>query len=73
MIDLLQLEKYVDYFEIFKEKSRVLSGEVSHIQGKIDTIIKWLDDNNLEAPTILSKLDLPKISENDLEQLSSYN
>ena len=48
LIDLLQLEKYVDYFEIFKEKSRVLSGEVSHIQGKLDTIIKWLDDNNLE-------------------------
>ena len=71
LIDLLQLEKYVDYFEIFKEKSRVLSGEVSHIQGKLDTIIKWLDDNNLEAPTILPKLDLPKISENDLEQLSS--
>ena len=71
LIDLLQLEKYVDYFEIFKEKSRVLSGEVSHIQGKLDTIIKWLDDNNLEAPTILPKLDLPKISENDLEQLGS--
>ena len=71
LIDLLQLEKYVDYFEIFKEKSRVLSGDVSHIQGKLDTIIKWLDDNNLEAPTILPKLDLPKISENDLEQLSS--
>ena len=71
LIDLLQLEKYVDYFEIFKEKARVLSGEVSHIQGKLDTIIKWLDDNNLEAPTILPKLDLPKISENDLEQLSS--
>ena len=71
LIDLMQLEKYVDYFEIFKEKSRVLSGEVSHIQGKLDTIIKWLDDNNLEAPTILPKLDLPKISENDLEQLSS--
>ena len=71
LIDLLQLEKYVDYFEIFKEKSRVLSGEVSHIQGKLDTIIKWLDDNNLEAPTILPKLDLPKITENDLEQLSS--
>ena len=71
LIDLLQLEKYVDYFEIFKEKSRVLSGDVSHIQGKLDTIIKWLDDNNLEAPTILPKLDLPKISENDLEELSS--
>ena len=71
LIDLLQLEKYVDYFEIFKEKSRVLSGDVSHIQGKLDTIIKWLDDNNLEAPTILPKLDLPKISEKDLEELSS--
>ena len=70
LIDLLQLEKYVKFFEIFKENSRILSGDISHIQGKIDTIIKWLDDNNLEAPTILSKLELPKISEKDLEQLS---
>ncbi len=71
LIDLLQLEKYVKYFEIFKENSRVLSGEVSHIQGKVDTIEKWLNDNNLEAPSVLSKLDLPKISEKDEEELSS--
>ena len=71
LIDLLQLEKYVKYFEIFKENSRILSGEVSHIQGKVDTIEKWLNDNNLEAPSILPKLDLPKISEKDEEQLSS--
>ena len=71
LIDLLQLEKYVKYFEIFKENSRILSGDVSHIQGKIDTIEKWLDDNNLETPTILPKLDLPKISEKDEERLSS--
>ena len=71
LIDLLQLEKYVKFFEIFKENSRILSGDVSHIQGKIDTIEKWLDDNNLETPTILPKLDLPKISEKDEERLSS--
>ena len=71
LIDLLQLEKYVKYFEIFKENSRILSGEVSHIQGKVDTIEKWLNDNNLEAPSILPKLDLPKISEKDEEELSS--
>ena len=71
LIDLLQLEKYVKCFEIFKENSRILSGDVSHIQGKIDTIEKWLDDNNLETPTILPKLDLPKISEKDEERLSS--
>ena len=71
LIDLLQLEKYVKYFEIFKENSRVLSGEVSHIQGKVDTIEKWLNDNNLEAPSVLPKLDLPKISEKDEEELSS--
>ena len=71
LIDLLQLEKYVKYFEIFKENSRILSGDISHIQGKIDTIEKWLDDNNLETPTILPKLDLPKISEKDEERLSS--
>ena len=48
LIDLLQLDSYVKYFDVFKELSRNLAGDVSHIQGKIDTIDKWLSDNYLE-------------------------
>ena len=71
LIDLLQLDDYVKYFEVFKELSRTLGGDVSRIQGKIDTIIKWLNDNKLEDTSLLPKLDLPFYSEEDEETLRS--
>ena len=71
LIDLLQLDSYVKYFDVFKELSRNLAGDVSHIQGKIDTIDKWLSDNYLEDTSLLSKLELPFYSEEDEESLRS--
>ena len=71
LIDLLQLDSYVKYFDVFKELSRNLAGDVSHIQGKIDTIDKWLSDNYLEDTSLLSKLELPFYSEEDEEALRS--
>jgi len=71
LIDLLQLDKYVQYFEVFKELSRSMSGNVSMVQGKIDTIEKWLSDNKLEDTSLLSKLELPFYSEEDEEALRS--
>ena len=71
LIDLLQLDNYVKFFEVFKELSRNLSGDVSRIQGKIDTINKWLSDNYLEDTSLLSKLELPFYSEEDEETLRS--
>ncbi|OUX37284.1 MAG: hypothetical protein CBE33_03465 [Candidatus Pelagibacter sp. TMED273] len=71
LIDLLQLDNYVKFFEVFKELSRNLAGDVSRIQGKIDTIDKWLSDNYLEDTSLLSKLELPFYSEEDEETLRS--
>ena len=71
LIDLLQLDNYVKFFEVFKELSRNLAGDVSRIQGKIDTIDKWLSDNYLEDTSLLSKLELPIYSEEDEESLRS--
>ena len=65
LIDLLQLDNYVKYFDVFKELSRNLAGDVSNIQGKIDTIDKWLSDNYLEDTSLLLKLELPFYSEED--------
>ena len=67
----LQLDNYVKYFEVFKELSRTLGGDVSRIQGKIDTINKWLSDNKLEDTSLLPKLELPFYSEEDEETLRS--
>ena len=71
LIDLLQLDKYVAYFEVFRELSRQIGVDVSRIQGKIDTIEKWLNDNKLENISLLSKIDLPIYSEEDGKTLRS--
>jgi DNA repair exonuclease SbcCD ATPase subunit len=71
LIDLLQLDSYVKYFDVFKELSRNLAGDVSNIQGKIDTIDKWLSENYLEDTSLVSKLELPFYSEEDEESLRS--
>ena len=71
LIDLLQLDNYVKYFEVFKEMSRELGTEISSVQGKLSTIEKWLNDNKLEDTSLLPKLDLPIYSEEDEKQLRS--
>ena len=71
LIDLLQLDKYVAYFDVFRELSRTLGSEVSRVDGKIATIEKWLKDNKLEDTSLLSKMDLPKYSEEDGKTLRS--
>ena len=69
LIDLLKLEEYVDYFEVFKEATRVNSHEVTSVNASLGTIEKWLTDNKLEDTSLLSKMDLPKMSEKDGESL----
>ena len=71
LIDLLQLNKYVAYFEVFREISRGIGVDVSRVQGRIATIEKWLTDNKLENTSLLSKVDLPFFSEKDEKNLRS--
>ena len=69
LIDLLKLEEYVEFFDIFKEAARDISFEVNNLNGKSDTIVKWLEENKLESMDILPILNLPKFSESDEQQL----
>ena len=63
LIDLLKLDDYVSYFEVFKEAVRSVSSMVTTEEAKIATIQKWLTDNILEDSSILEKKILPKINE----------
>ena len=65
LIDLLQLDKYVRFFEVFRELSRQVGSDMSRMEGKLATVEKWLSDNILEDTSLLSKMDLPKYSESD--------
>ena len=69
LIDLLKLDDYVAFFETFKEGVRVATQEVTALTAKTETIVKWLNDNKLETIDVLSKVNLPKISERDEETL----
>jgi DNA repair exonuclease SbcCD ATPase subunit len=71
LIDLLQLDNYVKYFEVFKDLARSIGSEATLVQGKIDTINKWLLDNKMEDTSLLLKIDLPFVSEEDDKTLRS--
>ncbi|MBL6840567.1 MAG: hypothetical protein ISQ84_00270 [Pelagibacterales bacterium] len=71
LIDLLGLEKYVNLFEIFKEASRGVEQEYAQLEGRISTVEKWLENNKLTDTTPRELVNLPKISDEDEEALSS--
>ena len=71
LIDLLNLDQYVEFFEVFKEETRHSSQELAHLNGREDQLVSWLEDNKSMDMTLLSKVDLPKISEEDEKTLRS--
>ena len=71
LIDLLGLEKYIEIFEMFKVLSRDVDSEYARIDGKISTIEKWLQNNRLTDTTPRELKNLPKLSEDDQNEISS--
>ena len=71
LIDLLGLEKYVELFDIFKEASKEVEHEYATLEGRISTVEKWLENNKLTDTTPRELVNLPKISEEEEEALSS--
>ena len=69
LIELLKMEEYVEFFEIFNVAARDIQLELNTLNGKSDTIVKWLDDNKLESIDILEIKNLPKYSEEDEKEL----
>lgn len=63
LIDLLGLERYLELFSLFKEASREVEQEFANLEGRIDTVEKWLENNKLTVTTPLQLLNIPKISE----------
>lgn len=60
LIDLFDLSEYTRLFEIFKEAAKSLGTEVSTLEGKIETINKWLTSN---ATIDLEELPIQEIPE----------
>ena len=73
LIELLNLEDYVEYYDVFRELSRQMGQEISALDGKEKTIVKWLNDNKLEDTTIVPMKKLPEYSEIDEKELRSLS
>lgn len=69
LIELLQLEKYVELFEVFKTAAKDISLEVAGVESSISTIEKWLEDNKLSDTTVLPMLNEEFFTENDEKEL----
>ena len=69
LIELLKMEEYVEFFEIFKVAARDIQLEINKLNGRSDTIVKWLEKNKLESIDILEIKNLPKYSAEDEEEL----
>jgi DNA repair exonuclease SbcCD ATPase subunit len=48
LIELLGLEKYVEYYETFKTVAKAANISVSALESKCETIKGWLEDNKLK-------------------------
>lgn len=53
LIELLNLNKYLEYHEKFKEVARQLTIEKTKVETEILTLEKWLDENKLESMKVL--------------------
>jgi DNA repair exonuclease SbcCD ATPase subunit len=69
LIELLKLEEYVEFFEIFKTAAREVLMDINSLNAKCSTIVKWLDENKLESIDILPIKILPRHSLEDSDKL----
>jgi DNA repair exonuclease SbcCD ATPase subunit len=70
LIDLLHLDNYVEFFELFKEEARKSTLNLNSIEAKIATIEKWLNDNKLRDTTIVPLSEIKIETETDEKLLA---
>lgn len=65
LIDLLNLSKYLEAFEVFKAVSKQVSEDVAGLNGKITATKSWLDKNMAEDFTLKDEVEVPKAPETE--------
>ena len=69
LIELLNLSKYVDYFELFKSLLKDYNLKLSVLDSKVDTITSWLNKNDLGGMKVLPIIKFGKNTEKEEETL----
>ena len=73
LIDLLNLDEYVEYFEVFKSLAKEVNSEVTSLSSQIATIEKWLTDNKLSTTEVQPLLEISIETEEDEKLLGSLS
>ena len=73
LIDLLNLDEYVEYFEVFKKLAKDVNSEVTSLTSQINTIEKWLNDNKLSTTEAQPLLEISIDTEDDEKLLGSLS
>ena len=69
LIDLLQLEHYVELFDIFKAASKEATTKSTAVSAQLATVEKWLENNKLESTDVLPMLKVESSLEEHEEAL----
>ena len=56
LIDLLKLDEYVRLFDLFKEAAKTHATSVTKIEGQVETVERWLEQNKLENTDLMPLL-----------------
>jgi DNA repair exonuclease SbcCD ATPase subunit len=73
LIDLLNLNKYVEAFEVFKSLAKEVEDEVKSIETKISTTKAWLDKHGKELLEIKEFYPVLQPPEKDREKLAELS
>jgi DNA repair exonuclease SbcCD ATPase subunit len=80
LIGLLQLDKYLEFHELFKEKAKLVNLDISKLEGSITTITSWIDRHkNLDfsKKELKSEIEYPEVQQKELntiiENLNNIN
>jgi len=68
LIELLNLDNYLELFENFKKAHKDASDEVSEIRGSIDTLKSWIDEHKLVNPKKKEEMTVPEAPEELVSQ-----
>lgn len=70
LIDLLNLTKYIEAFEIFKSAAKELTEELIAVESSISTTSSWLDRHKRENLEPMQVLPLPEFSSDIQQEIS---
>jgi len=83
LISLLQLDRYIELHEHFKQRAKETANEVSAVSGSIDTINSWIRKHSTVDLTERLPVEVPKVDEaliirkdkirKDLDNLNQIN